>query len=573
MDTIRTTGELESREISFERELSPDAVALTFLGGVGEFGKNMLLLEDEAGIVVIDCGQAFPDDTLLGVDSVICDVGYLEAHAERVLGYVITHGHEDHIGALPYVLPQAPAPIYGTRLTLGLINGKLREYKQLPKVQRIEIEEGAAFELGGFTFEPFAVAHSVADSIGLVIETRSGTIVHTGDFKIDRDPVDGRRTDLRRLRGLGKAGVRLLLSDSTNAELTGHSRSEGVVAEALDEAFARTRGRILVTTFSSHIHRLQNIADACRRHDRSLVVTGRSVERNVRIARELGYLEIPANLLVNAKHVDQLPAGRLCMIVSGSQGEPLSALARIVTGEHKHIKLEPDDLVIFSAKIIPGNEVAINRMIDRILAHQCEVLYEGLSDIHVSGHAYGDELREVLAAVRPEYFIPVHGELRQLHAHRRIALEAGLEERAVYTPHLGARLLLDEGGLHWGEPVTAGRVLVDGKGVGDVGPIVLRDRMTMADDGILVIIVIIRRQSGEVLREVELVTRGLVYIDENEAFLEDVTEKIHELIQSAEVDVREDEELLGDWLRRKTRRFIQKRLERRPLVVPVIYEL
>ncbi len=573
METIRTTAQLADREVSFERPLAPEAVALTFLGGVGEFGKNMLLLEDATGIVVLDCGQAFPDDTLLGVDSVIPDIGYLEAHAERVLGYVITHGHEDHIGALPYVLPKAPAPIHATRLTLGLIDGKLREYKQTPKVKRVCIEEGEPFDLGGFTFEPLAVAHSVADSVGLAIHTRAGTLLHTGDFKLDPEPVDGRPTDLKALRRHGDGGVRLMLSDSTNAELDGRSKSEARVGAALDEAFARTRGRILVTTFSSHIHRLQGIVDACQRHGRSLVVTGRSVERNVRIARELGYLEAPQQLLVNAKHVDQLPAGRLCMIVSGSQGEPLSALARIVTGEHKHIKLEPDDLVIFSAKIIPGNEVAINRMIDRILAHQCEVLYEGVSDIHVSGHAYAEELVEVLDLVRPEFFVPVHGELRQLHAHRNLARRAGFDERRIFLPHLGARLVLDADGLHWDTPVEAGRVLVDGKGVGDIGPIVLRDRRTMSDDGILVIIVILRRQSGEVLREIELVTRGLVYIDENEDFLAEVTEFIHELIQQAEPDVREDEELLGDWLRRKTRRFIQKRLERRPLVVPVIYEL
>ncbi|OGD72357.1 MAG: hypothetical protein A2Y64_00575 [Candidatus Coatesbacteria bacterium RBG_13_66_14] len=549
------------------------AVALTFLGGVGEFGKNMLLLEDDSGIVAVDCGQAFPDDTLLGVDSVIPETTYLEAHADRLLAYVLTHCHEDHIGALPYVLPKAPAPLYGSRLTLGFIDGKLREYSETPVVERVEIKAGRKFSIGGFVFDPVAVSHSTADSLALAVSTRAGVILHTGDFKLDPTPVGRLHDPLPRLRYYGKRGVRLMLSDSTNAEFAGHSQSETVAQDAILEAFRGTRGRIILTTFASHIHRIQGVVDACEDTGRSLVVSGRSVEQNVRIARELGYLRIPSGMLVPPKDLGDLPSGRLTLLVSGSQGEPLSALARIVEGEHKHIKLEADDLVIFSARMIPGNEVAIGRLIDRILLHGARVLYESVAQVHVSGHAYADELAEVMRAAKPEYFIPVHGEYRQLYAHKRLVESLGMDERKILIPHVGARLLMDAEGAWWGEPVPAGRILVDGKGVGDVGPIVLRDRRTMADDGILVIIVAVSRQTGEVLREVELVTRGLVYIDENEAFLGEVAARVHELIEEAEPEVREDRELFADWLRRKTRRFIQKKLERRPLVVPVIYEL
>jgi ribonuclease J len=572
LDTIRTAGELQERRETLERELPEGAVALTFLGGVGEFGKNMLLLEDDSGIVVVDCGQAFPDDTLLGVDSVIPETSYLEANADRLLAYVFTHCHEDHIGALPYVLPKAPAPLYGSRLTLGFIDGKLREYPETPDVERVEIK-GKKFRIGGFEFEPIAVSHSTADSLALAVSTRAGVILHTGDFKLDPTPVGRRHDPLSRLRYYGKRGVRLLLSDSTNAEFAGHSQSETVAQDAILTAFRGTRGRIILTTFASHIHRIQGVVDACEDTGRSLVVSGRSVEQNVRIARELGYLRIPGGMLVSPKDLGDLPAGRLTLLVSGSQGEPLSALARIVEGEHKHIKLEADDLVIFSARMIPGNEVAIGRLIDRIFLHGARALYTGIADVHVSGHAYADELAEAMRAAKPEYFIPVHGEYRQLYAHKRLVEAQGMDERKILIPHVGARLLMDAEGAWWGEPVPAGRILVDGKGVGDVGPIVLRDRRTMADDGILVIIVAVSRQTGEILREVELVTRGLVYIDENEELLAEVTARVHELIEEAEPEVREDRELFADWLRRKTRRFIQKKLERRPLVVPVIYEL
>ncbi|MCX7021425.1 MAG: ribonuclease J [bacterium] len=573
MDTIRTTGELEERRKTLERELPSGGVALTFLGGVGEFGKNMLLLEDNSGIVVVDCGQAFPDDTLLGVDSVIPETSYLEAHADRLLAYVFTHCHEDHIGGLPYVLPRVPAPLYGSRLTLGFIDGKLREFPETPDVERVEIKAGRKFSIGGFEFEPIAVSHSTADSLALAVSTRAGVILHTGDFKLDPTPVGRRHDPIPRLRYYGKRGVRLLLSDSTNAEFTGHSQSETVAQEGILEAFRGTRGRIILTTFASHIHRIQGVVDACEETGRSLVVSGRAVEKNVRIAQELGYLRIPGGMLVSPKDLGDLPASRLTLLVSGSQGEPLSALARIVEGEHKHIKLEANDLVIFSARMIPGNEVAIGRLIDRIFLHGARALYQGVAQVHVSGHAYADELAEAMRAAKPEYFIPVHGEYRQLYAHKRLVEALGMDERKILIPHVGARLLLDAEGAWWGEPVPAGRILVDGKGVGDVGPIVLRDRRTMADDGILVIIVAVSRQTGEILREVELVTRGLVYIDENEAFMGELSARVHELIAEAEPEVREDRELFADWLRRKTRRFIQKKLERRPLVVPVIYEL
>lgn len=564
---------MEEREVTFERELPENGVALTFLGGVGEFGKNMLLLEDASGIVAVDCGLAFPDDLLLGVDSVIPDTGYLEAHADKLLAYVFTHGHEDHIGALPYVLPKAPAPLYGSRLTLGFIEGKLREYRDTPDVDRVEIKGGRKFQIGGFEIEPIAVSHSTADSLALVIKTSAGVILHTGDYKLDPTPVGRRHDPLPRMRYYGKRGVRLLLGDSTNAELSGHSQSEAVARRAILEAFQGTRGRVILTTFASHIHRIQGVVDACEETGRSLLVSGRSVEQNVRIARELGHLRIPAGMLVSKKDIGELPSSRLAMLVSGSQGEPLSALARIVEGEHKHIKLEADDLVIFSARMIPGNEVAIGRLIDHILLHGAQVLYEGISKVHVSGHACADEMTQVLKAAKPEYLMPIHGEYRQLYAHKRLAEAVGIAEKKILISHVGARLLMDAEDVWWGEPVPAGRILVDGKGVGDVGPVVLRDRKTMADDGILVIIVAVSRQTGEVLREVELVTRGLVYIDENEEFLEEVAARVHELIEEAEPEVREDEELFADWLRRKTRRFIQKKLERRPLVVPVIYEL
>jgi ribonuclease J len=559
MDTIRTTAEIEERKAAFARELPARGAALTFLGGVGEFGKNMLLLEDASGIVVLDCGQAFPDDTLLGVDSVIPETSYLEANADKILAYVFTHGHEDHIGALPYVLPRAPAPLYASRLTLGFIDGKLREFPDTPDVERAEIKAGRKFTIGGFELEPIAVSHSTADSLAFALETAAGVILHTGDYKLDPKPVGRRLDPLGRMRYYGKRGVRLLLGDSTNAELPGRSPSETVAREAIMEAFRGTRGRVIITTFASHVHRIQGVVDACEETGRSLVVSGRSVEQNVRIARELGYLRVPSGMLVSAKDIEELPDGRLALLVSGSQGEPLSALARIVEGEHRHVKLQADDLVIFSARMIPGNEVAIGRLIDRILLHGARTLYEGVAPVHVSGHACADEMAEVIRAARPELLIPVHGEYRQLYAHKRLAEALGMDERKILIPHVGARLLMDADGAWWGEPVPAGRIL--------------RDRRTMADDGILVIIVAVSRQTGEVLREVELVTRGLVYIDENEEFLGEIAARVHELIEEAEPEVREDEELFADWLRRKTRRFVQKKLERRPLVVPVIYEL
>ncbi|MGQ9557687.1 MAG: ribonuclease J [Desulfurispora sp.] len=548
-------------------------VAIIPLGGLGEIGKNMMAVKYGENILVVDCGMMFPEEELLGIDVVIPDITYLLENREQVRAIVLTHGHEDHIGALPYVLRQLNLPVYGTCLTLGILQGKLKEHGLEREAVLHRVKPRDVVNIGPFKVEFIRVSHSVPDAVSVAIHTPVGTIVHTGDFKLDQTPVDGAVTDFYRFAQLGEKGVLALLSDSTNVERPGYTMSESVVGQTFDETFRQARERIIVATFASNVHRLQQAITTAHRYDRKVAVVGRSMINVLSIAHELGYLKIPDGTLVELDEAARLPKHKIVYLSTGSQGEPMSALTRMAMGDHRQVEILPGDTVIISATPIPGNEKLVARIIDQLFKQGAQVIYEAVSGIHVSGHPSQEELKLMINMTRPKFFIPVHGEYRMLIKHARLAREMGIPEKNIFVLENGQVLELSRKSGRVTGRVTAGRVLVDGLGVGDVGNIVLRDRKQLSQDGILIVVVTINRESGQIMAGPDIVSRGFVYVRESEPLLEEAREKVKGALEKC------TERGLTEWSSIKSQvrdvlgKFLYEKTRRRPMILPIIMEV
>jgi len=543
------------------------------LGGLGEIGLNMMLFEYGNDIIIVDCGLMFPEPFMLGIDIVIPDISYLLERKESIRGIFLTHGHEDHIGALPYILRDITPPIYGTALTLGFVKGKLKEFELENAVEMIRVKPREKVEAGCFTVEFIRVAHSIVDGCAFAITTPEGVVIHTGDFKIDQTPVDGELTDLATFSRYGEAGVLALLSDSTNVEREGYTLSERLVGEAFNNIFPKCKARIIVAAFSSNIHRVQQVMDAAARSGRKVLLNGRSMITNVQIACELGYMNIPEGLLIDLKELPRIPKEQICLITTGSQGEPMSALSRIAMDDHKQIKLEAGDTVILSSRFIPGNEKTISDLINHLYRRGAEVLYESVSEVHVSGHASQEEQKLVLNLVRPSWFLPVHGEYRHLVKHARLAELVGIPKERCIVMTNGDVVAFSGGEACIIDKVDHGRVFVDGKGVGDVGEIVLKDRKHLSEDGMVVVIIGIDQSSGRIIYGPDIVSRGFVFEDESREYLAQARALVIECLEQLNIEV------LGEWtevkqeVRAVMKRFFKKSIARRPVILPVILEM
>jgi ribonuclease J len=542
------------------------------LGGLGEIGRNMMALEYDEQIVVVDAGLMFPEEEMLGVDLVLPDITYLVERKEHVLAFLLTHGHEDHVGSLPYVLPRLNAPIYGTRLTLGLLKNKLREHKLLDTAKLHEVKAGDRIELGPFKVEFIHVAHSIPDGVALAIETPAGVVIHTGDFKMDQTPADGRPTDMARLSNYGDRGVLLLMSDSTNAEREGFTLSERVVGEAFQEIFGQCPGRIIISTFASNIYRIQQAMQTAGRYKRKVAVVGRSMVNNVAIAQELGYLDIPSDLMVKIQDIGKEPDERLVILSTGSQGEPLSALTRIAAQEHPQVKLKPGDSVILSASPIPGNEELVSRTINNCYKHGARVFYPPLHRVHASGHANSEELKLMLNLVKPRFFLPVHGEFRHLAHHAEIAHDVGIPKERVVVVDDGNVVELD-GAPHLRNKVPAGYVFVDGLGVGDVGSVVLRDRRLLSQDGIFIVIVTVNKDTGQLVGDPDLISRGFVHQQTSDTLLDAARDQVTKTINKLGGEGPPEWQVVKSAVRDAMSRYLYEQTRRRPMIIPIVVEI
>ena len=556
-----------------EPSTSEPAVRLIPLGGLGEIGLNMMLVEFGDDVVAVDCGLMFPDpDELPGIDYVIPDFSYAVAKRDGFRAVLLTHGHEDHIGALPYLLRTTRIPVYGTPLTLALVAEKLREHNLLETADLRPMKPHDRIEAGPFRIEPIRVTHSIADGIGLAIDTPVGTIVHTGDFKLDPSPLDGETPDYKRFTELGEHGVLLLCSDSTNVGRPGHTRSELDVGVALRERFQRASGRIVVATFASHIHRIQQVLTLAAEHGRRVALLGMSMEKNVRVASELGYLRVPADLVMPLDDLVALPSGRQVILSTGSQGEPNSALSLLATGEHRAMQVQRGDLVIISARVIPGNERTIGRVINALLRRGADVLYEDNAFVHVSGHASQEDLKLMLNLTRPRYFMPVHGEYRHLLGHARLAESVGLASDRVFLVEDGAVVEMTKTAARVIGHLPVDRVLVDGKGIGDIGSVVLRDRQILAESGLVAVSLVIDR-TGRVVSGPEIASRGFVYMQENQPLIDEIKQAVMDAVTGRDPATPGDREAIGSLVRTTVRQFINQRFQRKPIVLPIILEV
>ncbi|MBQ3150218.1 MAG: RNase J family beta-CASP ribonuclease [Clostridia bacterium] len=549
-------------------------VKVSFLGGLNEVGKNMTLYEYENDMFLVDCGLSFPDADMFGVDLVIPDFSYVEQNKNRIKGIVITHGHEDHIGGLPYLLKIINVPVYGTLLTIGLIQAKLREHGMLNVVDLNVISEGDKVFMGEFEVEFIHVNHSIPGAVALAIRCKAGTIIQTGDFKIDSTPIDGEMIDLARFSQIGSEGVLALLSDSTNAERPGFTESEHKVGESFETLFHRAEGRrIIVATFASNIHRVQQIMNTANKLGRKVVLSGRSLENVVAIGEELGVLDVPQGLLINIDLVNKYPADKLVIITTGSQGEPLSALARMAFSEHRKVEICPSDFVIISATPIPGNEKTVGRVINELMKLGAEVIYEKMYEVHVSGHACQEELKMLMGIVKPRYFVPVHGEQKHLRKHAALAESIGIAHENIIVADIGNTIEFTEQSAVMGQNVPAGRVFVDGYGVGDVGNAVLRDRKHLSQDGIVVISLAVDYVTGYVVSGPEIVTKGFVYEKEAEHLIEDASKTVLNVVEEYAGKNGKNPVNLKNKVRDAVSRLMYERTKRNPIILPLILEV
>ncbi|MBE5821158.1 MAG: ribonuclease J [Clostridiales bacterium] len=543
------------------------------LGGMQEIGKNMTVFEFGNDLIIVDCGLSFPEDDMLGIDLVIPDVTYLEKNKDRIRGMVITHGHEDHIGAIPYILRQINIPIYATRLTIGLIETKLEEHKLLKSTKLKCVKAGDTVSLGRFKVEFIRTSHSIADAVALAIHTPLGVVVHTGDFKIDYTPIDGQIIDFARFAELGKKGVLALLSDSTNAERPGYTMSESSVGAVFNDIFDDCDKRIIVATFASNVHRVQQIFNCAMKHNRKVAVVGRSMQNVINVAMKLGYLNIDDNRLIDIDETVAYPDEQVVIITTGSQGESMSALSRMAVGDHRKVEITNNDLVVISASPIPGNEKALSRVIDELFKRGADVIYHSLADIHVSGHACQEELKLMISLVKPKYFIPVHGEYRHLQRHAEIAKKLGVNKKNIFTLTNGKVLEIDERTAKTAGYVPSGKVMVDGLGVGDVGNIVLRDRQHLSQDGLLVIVVTMDSSTGMVVAGPDVISRGFVYVKESETLMEDIKKLIKKQLDEFEDKGVKDWTTIKSGIKDKLRDYLYSTTKRNPMILPIIMEV
>lgn len=553
--------------------MKKDTIKVIPLGGLGEIGKNITLIEYNDEIIIIDAGIAFPDEDMYGVDLVIPDIKYLVERKVQIKGIFLTHGHEDHIGAIPYILKQLNIPVYGTRLTIGLVENKLKEHNLLNKVKLKSVKTGQSIKLENVKVEFIGVTHSIADACALAIHTPLGVILHTGDFKIDYTPIDSRMTDLNRIGTLGKKGILLLMADSTNVERVGHSISEKTIGETLNRIFLNIKGRIIVATFASNIHRMQQIVNASILQNRKIVFSGRSMENISKVAMKLGYLHIPDEYILEIDNIDKYPKDEITIITTGSQGEPMAGLSRIAYGSHRKIFIEKDDLFIISASPIPGNDKLVSRVINQLFKKGVEVIYEDLEEIHVSGHAYQEELKLIHNLAKPKYFMPVHGEYRHLKHHKDLAIKLGMIPQNIFTLETGQVLEITNDKATAFKRVHTGVIFVDGIGVGDVGNIVLRDRRDLASDGMVTIVIAINKSNFTIVSGPDVITRGFIYARE----AEDLINKI-KIVAKEEVQRCLDQEIL-EWqilknnIRKSVQYILYNKTKRRPSVFPIIMEI
>lgn len=550
-----------------------EKVKIIPLGGVNEIGKNLTVIEYKDDIIVIDCGLKFPDEDMFGIDIVIPDVTYLLKNRERVKGIFLTHGHEDHIGALPYILKQINIPVYGTKLTLGIVETKLKEHGLLSVTELIRVNPKDIIKLQSISVEFIKTNHSIADSVAIAIHTPLGAVLHTGDFKIDYTPIDGDIADLGRFAELGRKGVLAMMADSTNVERPGYTMSESTVGETFENIFANAKGRIIVATFASNIHRIQQVLTAASKFEKKVAVSGRSMENIVGVAMELGYLNVEKDILINIDAINKYTSDRIVIITTGSQGEPMSALARMASSEHKKVNISEGDMVIISATPIPGNEKLVSKVINQLFKKGADVIYEALADVHVSGHACQEELKLMHALVKPKFFIPVHGEFRHLKQHAELAIKLGMAPNHIVIADNGDVVEIARDMIRKNGSVTSGQVFVDGLGVGDVGNIVLRDRKHLSQDGILTVVVTIEKESGAVIAGPDIISRGFVYVRESEDLMDEAREMVKNALKDCE------EKHITDWATMKSsikdslRIFLYEKTKRKPMILPIIMEI
>ena len=543
------------------------------LGGVNEIGKNLTVIEYKNDIVVIDCGLKFPDEDMFGIDLVIPDITYLIKNKEKVSGIFLTHGHEDHIGALPYVLRQLNVPVYGTKLTLGIVETKLKEHGLLSSTELIRVKPRDVIRLNSVSVEFIKTNHSIADSVAIAVHTPLGVVLHTGDFKIDYTPIDGELMDFARFAELGKKGVLAMMADSTNVEKQGYTKSERIVGESLTRIFGKTKGRIIIATFASNIHRIQQIIDAATVYGRKVAVSGRSMENIINVAIELGYIEVAENTLVPIDAINKYNNDQIVIITTGSQGEPMSALSRMASAEHKKVNIVEGDTIIISATPIPGNEKLVSKIVNQLFKKGAEVIYGSAENIHVSGHACQEELKLMQTLIKPKNFIPVHGEYRHLKQHGELAIKLGLNPKNVVIPEVGNVIEVNRIGIRKSGTVISGQIFVDGLGVGDVGNIVLRDRKHLSQDGILTVVVTLSKDNKTIVAGPDIISRGFVYVRESEGLIDEAREIVRNTLLECEEKNITDWATLKSNVRDELRSYLYEKTKRKPMILPIIMEI
>lgn len=543
------------------------------LGGVNEIGKNLTAIEYKNDIVVIDCGLKFPDEDMFGIDLVIPDITYLIKNKEKVSGIFLTHGHEDHIGALPYVLKQLNVPVYGTKLTLGIVETKLKEHGLLSTTELVRVKPRDVIRLNSVSVEFIKTNHSIADSVAIAVHTPLGVVLHTGDFKIDYTPIDGELMDFARFAELGKKGVLVMMADSTNVEKQGYTKSERIVGESLTRIFGKTKGRIIIATFASNIHRIQQIIDAATVYGRKVAVSGRSMENIINVAIELGYIEVAENTLVPIDAINKYNNDQIVIITTGSQGEPMSALSRMASAEHKKVNIVEGDTIIISATPIPGNEKLVSKIVNQLFKKGAEVIYGSAENIHVSGHACQEELKLMQTLIKPKNFIPVHGEYRHLKQHGELAIKLGLNPKNVVIPEVGNVIEVNRSGIRKSGTVISGQIFVDGLGVGDVGNIVLRDRKHLSQDGILTVVVTLSKDNKTIVAGPDIISRGFVYVRESEGLIDEAREIVRNTLLECEEKNITDWATLKSNVRDELRSYLYEKTKRKPMILPIIMEI
>ena len=543
------------------------------LGGLNEIGKNLTVLEYANDIIIVDCGLGFPDEDMPGIDLVIPDISYLEANRDRIRGIVLTHGHEDHIGAVPYVLGQISVPIYGTRLSLGIIEGKLDENPPKCEPELYTVEAGDVISLGVFKAEFIHVNHSIADACAISLKTPVGTVFHTGDFKLDVSPIDGNIMDLTRIGEIGKCGVELLLCESTNAERSGFTQSERTVGSSLERIFAQYESRrLIIATFSSNVHRVQQIINASAKHNRKVAVIGRSMVNVIGAAAELGYMDLPDGVLIDISEIKKYRPEEITLITTGSQGEPMSALYRIAFGEHDRVRISSGDVVVLSSSAIPGNEKLVGKIINALVKNGVKVVNDSIEDVHVSGHACREEIKLMMALLKPKYFMPIHGEYRHLYANKEIAEFMGIPAANIFVSEIGKVLEIDRKGAAFNGTVPSGNIMVDGSGVGDIGSVVLRDRKHLSEDGLVVVVASVDMKEGLVISGPDIVSRGFVYVKESELLMKESRRVVLESLEKAVSKRNYDYQNIKSTIRDDLAKFIYKETKRKPMILPVIMD-